>query len=263
MAKILNKVTELESRFNELDTAAKFLKCGHPILMLENALDIANFSFSTGLGSKCWEGWAICNGAIYESPVSGDNIQTPNMLNRFPVGAGDEYGVGDIGGLKEVVLSVPELPAHAHTVTDAGHTHNIVDPGHNHGASSAAHTHTFTSSPHSHTVTVDGVGDHVHGTGFTIIGDDNTGTDFNARNDGVSGSATGPGGSHTHTATAAPSGVAGTIGNASAAVTVENAFTGIGETELSQADIVIDETGENSAHENRPPYFAVLYVIKL
>ena len=40
--------------------------------------------------------------------------------------------LGEETGAETHVLSVPELPAHAHTITDLGHTHGITDPGHTH-----------------------------------------------------------------------------------------------------------------------------------
>ncbi len=36
-------------------------------------------------------GWTLCNG----------QNNTPDLKNRFIVGAGDEYSVGDVGGVKE------------------------------------------------------------------------------------------------------------------------------------------------------------------
>jgi hypothetical protein len=63
-------------------------------------------------------GWAICNGA------NG----TPDLRDRFVVGAGNTYAVNDTGGSANSILV-----SHTHTatssVTDSGHTHlsNVVD----------------------------------------------------------------------------------------------------------------------------------------
>ena len=51
--------------------------------------------------------WALCNG------VNG----TPDLRDRFIVGAGSSYGVGVTGGLSSVTLSISEMPAHSHTYT--------------------------------------------------------------------------------------------------------------------------------------------------
>lgn len=50
------------------------------------------------------EGYALCNGA------NG----TPDLRNRFLVGAGDEYALGDTGGEKEVKLEAPQVGSHYH-----------------------------------------------------------------------------------------------------------------------------------------------------
>lgn len=63
-------------------------------------------------------GWALCN---------GEN-ETPDLTNRFIVGAGGEYSVGDVGGYEKVKLTGSEMPSHNHlidevTEEDGGHTH--------------------------------------------------------------------------------------------------------------------------------------------
>ena len=54
-------------------------------------------------------GWALCN---------GEN-GTPNLLNRFIVGAGTggSYKVDDKGGFERVTLSERQIPPHQHTYT--------------------------------------------------------------------------------------------------------------------------------------------------
>lgn len=54
------------------------------------------------------EGWHLCDGAE----------GTPDMRNRFIVGAGDEYNPGDVGGVN----------AHTHEFTSDGHQHALL-PG--------------------------------------------------------------------------------------------------------------------------------------
>ena len=49
-------------------------------------------------------GWAICNG--------GNG--TPNLLDRFIVGAGYSYGVGAQGGENVVTLTTAQIPSHTH-----------------------------------------------------------------------------------------------------------------------------------------------------
>jgi hypothetical protein len=57
-------------------------------------------------------GWYLCNGA------NG----TPNLTDRFVIGAGGTYGVGDSGGTADAgVVS----HTHTTTVTDPGHAHAL------------------------------------------------------------------------------------------------------------------------------------------
>ena len=58
-------------------------------------------------------GWALCNGQ------SVNNQTTPDLRDRFIVGAGSSYAVKDIGGSKNVTLLVANLPAHNHTYADS------------------------------------------------------------------------------------------------------------------------------------------------
>ena len=53
-------------------------------------------------------GWALCDG----------NNNTPNLKDRFIVGAGASYGVGSMGGADTVTLSVGQMPYHNHNAGD-------------------------------------------------------------------------------------------------------------------------------------------------
>lgn len=53
-------------------------------------------------------GWALCNGA------NG----TPDLRDRFVVGAGTSYAVGDTGGANQVTLTLNQIPAHTHGYSD-------------------------------------------------------------------------------------------------------------------------------------------------
>ena len=88
-----------------------------------NTTQIAScaFAIANGVPSGCillWSGsvasipsgWVLCNGS------SG----TPDLRNRFIVGAGSTYAVGDTGGSADATLV-----SHSHTasVSDPGHSH--------------------------------------------------------------------------------------------------------------------------------------------
>ena len=64
---------------------------------------IVMWSGSTG---SIPSGWALCNGS------NG----TPNLRDRFIVGAGGSYGVGSTGGENQHILTIDEMPSHNHTV---------------------------------------------------------------------------------------------------------------------------------------------------
>lgn len=101
-------------------------------------------------------GWTLCDGTL----------ETPNLLDRFIVGAGSTYAVADTGG--DVVSGA-----------DGDHTHSLVSAGaHDHGGVTGAvgtfstgtagvaldvnnHTHTITSGG-THTHSVNAVGTHTH-----------------------------------------------------------------------------------------------------
>lgn len=51
-------------------------------------------------------GWALCNGSN----------NTPDLRNKFVLGAGKDYAVGATGGEKEVALTVAQMPRHNHTI---------------------------------------------------------------------------------------------------------------------------------------------------
>lgn len=63
-------------------------------------------------------GWSLCDG------TSG----TPNLTDKFIVGAGNTYTPGDTGGANSVTLTVNQIPSHNH----GGSTGND-SPDHSHG----------------------------------------------------------------------------------------------------------------------------------
>lgn len=128
-------------------------------------------------------GWLLCDG------TNG----TPNLQDRFVVGAGNNYNPGDTGGADSVTLTTSEIPSHTHTGT------------------------TDTDGAHSHDINI------YDAPYFTPVY--RTGATFNIGNNTQNTRTTEVGGAHSH------------------------AFT-------------TDATGGGSAHENRPPYYALAYIMK-
>ena len=150
---------------------------------------------------------------------------TPDLRDRFVVGAGSTYSVAATGGANTVTLSASEIPSHTHSFS--GTT-----------SSSGSHTHsasTSSSGAHTHPPSV-GSTYLVNNTGGTPTALEAGATFFTGGN---SGGQTASAGSHTHTVTVNSDGshthtVSGTTGS----------------------------SGSGSAHENRPPYYALCYIMK-
>lgn len=89
-------------------------------------------------------GWALCDG----------NNGTPDLRDRFILGAAIGEEPGATGGSHTKMLTTTELPGHTHTFTAASagaHTHTGTT-----GAQSVSHTHNFTTGSagsHTHTGT--------------------------------------------------------------------------------------------------------------
>ena len=109
-----------------------------------NTTQIAScaFAIANGVPSGCiliWSGattsiptgWVLCNGS------NG----TPDLRDRFVIGAGSNYAVGATGGSKDAVVV-----AHSHTIsgTDINHTHFFSAYT---GGQTADHTHGIPFGP--------------------------------------------------------------------------------------------------------------------
>lgn len=206
----------------------------------------AGFGFIPSGGIIMWSGsiasipsgWFLCNGS------NG----TPDLRNRFVVGAGSTYAVDATGGADSVTLSEAQIPGHTHTfsattASDGAHTHTAST------ASAGSHTHSFSGSTNT-------TGAHQHG--FTnFLAPDNTGGSraafSNFDNTGSSGDVTDSAGDHSHTF----SGTTGSDGAHTHSVTVNSAGAHTHSVSGTTAS-----TGGGTSHENRPPYYALAYIMK-
>lgn len=162
-------------------------------------------------------GWALCNG------TNG----TPNLVDRFIVGAGGQYAVGATGGADSVTLTTNQLPSHSHS---SGTLSASSAGSHSHGSgtlttdTTGAHTHPYLDGG----VGITGTGSSL-GTGGSYIAQmySKTTSSAGAHNHSISGS-TDSAGSHSHS-------ISGSTGS----------------------------NGSGQAHENRPPFYAIAYIMKL
>jgi microcystin-dependent protein len=69
------------------------------------SIPIGGIILWSGATTSIPTGWSLCNG------TNG----TPNLQDRFVVGAGSSYAVNATGGSATVTLSTAEIPAHTHT----------------------------------------------------------------------------------------------------------------------------------------------------
>lgn len=81
-------------------------------------------------------GWAICDGGSYPKTDGTGNISTPNLTNKFVIGAGDDYNLNATGGSATVSLTNSnQMPNHRHDVSNyatentGSHTHRIPSDG--------------------------------------------------------------------------------------------------------------------------------------
>lgn len=128
-------------------------------------------------------GWALCDG----STVGGNT--TPDLRNKFILQAGAN-APGFVGGNATLsysgnvgghVLTVSEIPAHNHSISDPGHVHGLSDPGHTHsvpsggGATTAGPGTTNPAASAAGQTTGYGYTGIGIATGYTNIGIFNTG----------------------------------------------------------------------------------------
>lgn len=159
----------------------------------------------SGSADNIPEGWALCDG------TNG----TPDLRDRFIVGAGGEYTVGDTGGAKEVTLTTEQMPKHSHT----GSTN-----------SAGAHTHTGTTNT---------AGEHSHGytrySGITRVSQITLVANAWI---GTTTANTSSAGAHSHT-------------------------LNINSAGAHTHTVTTNETGGGKPHENRPPYYALCFIMRV
>jgi microcystin-dependent protein len=217
-------------------------------------------------------GWALCDGTA----------GTPNLRDRFVVGAGTTYAVNDTGGANTVTLDTTQIPSHTHTgttaATDLSHTHTGSGTS---GIADLSHTHTGSGTTggqnanHGHSGSTDTQGTHAHSFYSGTFGGS-----YNAfpNDEGGPGNisytySTATAGAHNHNVSTgiqnADHGHAYSFTTSAASIpmTHTHSFSFL----TSGASVVMNHThsftsnatGGGASHENRPPYFALAYIMKV
>lgn len=224
-------------------------------------------------------GWYLCNGSN----------STPDLRDKFVVGAGSTYAVGATGGSATTTLIEANLPSHTHSISASGTT-STADLSHTHSLSASGttsvqsngHTHTFSgttsgqSNTHTHTASVSDPG-HYHasyknaapnggGAGICMagIGAGNApGYDTTSAVTNISVTNGNASADHTHTYSGTTSDISashthtvtvtGTSGAMSANATHSHTVTVTGTS---------GATGSGTSFSNLPPYYALAYIMK-
>ena len=193
----------------------------------------------SGASNAIPSGFVICDG----------NNSTPDLRNKFVIGAGDSYSVGANAGSANITIGTTNMPSHSHSFSATGNTGN-----HTHSFDPGNHTHSFSGNfsgntsntgghSHSHTRLRNSTGTNGYpvgnggaaGSSFQNSNTSNTGNHSHSFNGSVSGN-TGNGN--------APS---GNTGNATASVSVSG-NTG--------------NAGSGNALSVLNPYYALCYIMK-
>lgn len=269
--KLSAEIARLQDTVNTISRQMAPFTIGHPLLFINDPFDTVQFDLTTGIGTGHWQGWVLANGSSYT--INAVTIQTVDMRDRVPVGAGLSYPSRAVGGAATHTLTMAQLPASPAPFTDPGHTHAVVVPAHTHMPNDPGHTHVAASGNHNHTVTLSG-GGHIHPikVEYVVTSDGTTGPDYNSlvagQTNNLTTLTTGDpantnSGTHTHT---------GATDNATLTVSVASANTGISIASVPQQNltsassgtgITMQNLGTGAAHNNMQPYSTGLWVQKV
>lgn len=239
-------------------------------------------------------GWALCDGTAHASQALYDvtgSWDTPNLKDKFILGAGSTYPHGAEGGEASVKLSSAEsgVPEHTHSTANASvsHTHQFTKSllAHSHSItkSTLAHNHYYERRTFAHSHSITSWGDHTHplnlkqdvstnGSGRRITGGSN-----DAGNGAGVGESTVVSGGHGHNISTWGqddttklytntiwSGDSGKLYTDQTWTSDSNKITTESAAGTHSHSVNKNTAGDAAqAHNNMPPYYALVYIIKL
>ena len=211
------------------------------------SLPMGSIIMWSGDTSSIPTGWQLCDG------TNG----TPDLRNRFVMGAGSTYPVGNTGGNADSVVV-----EHSHTIND--HNHTFSGSGSDNVDISVSGTTGDQSQSHNHSFTTNTTGDHSHegtiptplyvqsgdtdrGENSSIFSVDNSQTQYTntTGNHNHSGTTGGQSDSHNHSF------------SGSGSDTVDISVSG---TTGVQSDSGTSTAGSSGTGTNIPPYYALCFI---
>ncbi|GBR76031.1 phage tail fiber protein [Candidatus Termititenax persephonae] len=202
------------------------------------------------------KGWYKCEGQTVASYGT-----LPNLKNRFIIGYDATNTPQRSGGSNSTILTTDNLPSHNHSLTaltlgnEAAHTHSVSAD-----TDTKTHSHTFTGTNQtgefgSNGMEVRGGNDSAWGvkvSGVFSLSDNTTGA--YAHNQGSSAG-------NLINFSMTPSGTISGDGSHSHSFTATSG-AGSGHTH-SLSSSTISATGSGTSFDNRPSYYALIYIIKV
>jgi microcystin-dependent protein len=150
------------------------VKLGTGTIVSANTPSVRGYALPRGLIMMWWgevdkipAGWALCDGA---------GGVTPDLRDRFIVGAGGNYKFKDQGGAESVALTVAQLPRHNHPTNimpAGGHSHSMKfdsGSGGDYGGGDMPKSDLQKGVSANYLAQTNSVGDHTHSANNEVVG---------------------------------------------------------------------------------------------
>ena len=214
----------------EVGTGLSIAKSGDKITLTNTDTGSSVQGVPTGTiamygSSSAPTGWLLCDGQStsgYAALAAIVGSTVPDLRSRFVVGAGSGYSVGMTGGANSVTLTVNTMPSHSHSTNN--------------------HSHSFSATTGNPNTTLTGTATYIAET----WGSAGSASGIFGRNGGYSNYYT-------------PSRVdSSPTGQLTINATHTHDFSG----NTGDANPNTNNDGGGQGHENRPPYYALTFIIK-